>query len=455
VEIELGGIRWEPVPAFGILYELAEDPSIRSFFMWGGRGGAKSTAMAQFFAHRAAMDAGTFLCTREVQNSLAESVYGSIKDAIANLGIPGYRITETNFTHPCGSRTIFAGLGYREGIHVKSTTNIIRCWVEEAQQVSHKSLQVLIPTVRQPGSKLYYAFNRTDPRDPIWDLWTSHRTKSENQYARFDGIPLKWVLHRGDGAVGIEINWDGNPFFPDVLDNDRRQAYRIAQETGRWAEYNHVWEGVPLDTSNLAIMTTDQVAAAMKREASDEGAVEVGADIARGGKDRVVFVKRKGLKMLSKRVYQNNDPGEKMRITETAERLMAFIGPDKDALVKVDDTGLGGGVTDILEDKGYNVEGVNFGARAVDYDHYTNVAAELWFNFAQIVDKVELLDDAELAEELYGRREGRRDNRGRRTVERKDDFNERLGRSPDLADATLLAFYEPGTVVREINWALA
>jgi phage terminase large subunit len=454
VEIELGGLQWAPVPAFGVLYELADDPSIRSFFLWGGRGGAKSTAMAQFFSHRATMDAGTFLCTREIQNSLAESVYGSIKDAIHNLGIPGYRITETTFTHPCGSRMIFAGLGYRDGIHVKSTTNIVRCWVEEAQQVSHKSLQVLIPTVRRDGSKLYYAFNRTDPRDPIWDLWNTYRTRSETLYARFDGVPVKWKLHRGDGAIGIEINWDGNPYFPAVLDGDRRKAYRIAEETGRWAEYNHVWEGVPLDTSDLAIMTADQITEAMHRTADDEGAVEYGADIARGGKDRVVFVKRKGLKMVGMRQYANNNPNEKMRITETAERLMAFVGSDRDALIKVDDTGLGGGVTDILEDKGYNVAGINFGAKAADYDHYTNVAAELWFNFAQIVDTVELLDDPELAEELYGRREGRRDNRGRRTVERKDDFNERLGRSPDLADATLLAFYEPDNVVREINWAL-
>jgi hypothetical protein len=194
---------------------------------------------------------------------------------------------------------------------------------------------------------------------------------------------------------------------------------------------------------------------AIKRPADTEGAEEIGADIARGGRDRIVFYKRRGLAVVEFREYKQNASGEKRRITETAERLMSFAGDNREIRIKVDDTGLGGGVTDILEDRGYNVIGINFASKATDQDHYSNAIAEMWFNFAGVVDQVTIPDDIELVEELTDRREGRRDSRGRRTVEKKDDFIERVGRSPDKADALLLCFYEPENIVTNIPWVIA
>lgn len=442
------------VPAYAPIFEMAHDPSVRHFFLWGGRGGGKSSAMADFFSLQGRTETGVYLCTREVQNSLSDSVIGSIRNAIEDIGIPGYYITDSGIDHSRGVKMAFHGLGYRNGVHVKSTSGIIRAWVEEAQQISSESLKVLIPTVRRPGSKLYYTFNRTAPRDPIWEYWQSFKTQAQIATCSMGGCMLRWKIHRGDGALGIEINYDGNPYFPDALESDRERDYRNALESGDWGNYNHVWMGQPEAQGRDSIITLRQAMEAAKREVSDEGAVEVGADIARGGKDRVVFYRRKGLRVLGKQIYANNAKGEKMRITETAERLMAFAG-SKEVLIKVDDTGLGGGVTDILEDNGYRVAAVIFGARARDSDHYTNVASELWFDFAQIVDEVSIPDDIGLIEEIVERREGRRDKQGRRTVESKDDFIERVGRSPDEADALLLCFYEPANIVTSVGWSLA
>jgi hypothetical protein len=166
-----------------------------------------------------------------------------------------------------------------------------------------------------------------------------------------------------------------------------------------------------------------------------------------------VFYKRQGMQIIDSREYRNAAKSEKMRITETAERLMAFAG--KDARIKVDDTGLGGGVTDILEDRGYNVVGVNFAQAAVDSAHYNSAASEMWFDFAHKIHEAGLPDDIELIEELTERREGRRDSKGRRTVEKKDDFIERVGRSPDKADALLLCYYEPMSSVSTMDWVIA
>lgn len=448
-------LRVQPVPAFMPLYECAYDPRVRSVFMWGGRGGAKSFAMADFFVAHGRHDKANYLCTREIQNSLAESVLGQIRESIQRLGIPGYHDTEKGIRHQNGNRMIFAGVGYRKGIHVKSTTNIRRCWVEEAQQVSNDSLEVLIPTVRDHGSQIYYTFNRTAPIDPVWLLFSSYRTKSEKlKWEAPSGKILRWVLHWGDGVVGININYDGNPFFPNVLERERVHAYRLAMESGRWGTYNHVWRGMPSELGEDAILTLKQAMEAARRKPNTEGEIEVGVDVARGGKDRVVFYKRKGLAVIDKRIYENNPDEEPRRITTTAERVETFVGGDKSIRIKVDDTGLGGGVTDILLDKGYSVVPVTFGANASDTDHYTNNIAEMWFNFATIIDSVSIPNENGLIEELTQRKEGRRDKRGRRTVETKDDFKARIGRSPDEADALLLAFYEPGHIVSEMDWAI-
>jgi phage terminase large subunit len=438
------------------LYEEAHSKDVRHFFLWGGRGGAKTTAMSDFFAMTGRNEKATYLCTRETQNSMAESVYGSIVRSIEALQIPGYYMTESSVDHVMGAHMVFAGIGYRNGQHVKSTTNIGRAWTEEAQQVSQKSLEVLVPTVRKRKSKLYYTFNRIDQRDPIYDYFLSFKTRKQKLAATMeDGTVVTWHLHRGDGAIGIEINHDGNPYFPETLEADRLRDQRHAHETGDWSHYNHVWRGMPQGLGESSIITIRQAMEASRRTVDDEGAIEIGADIARGGKDRVVFYKRKGLAVIDYREYKQNADGQKRRTTETAERLMSFAGDDRDVMIKVDDTGLGGGVTDVLEDAGFNVVGVNFAQNAQNRDYYSNVVAEMWFDFANIVDTVSIPDDIELIEELTERKEGRRDSKGRRTVEKKDDFIQRVGRSPDKADALLLCFYSPSAVVQSVPWVIA
>lgn len=442
-------------PAFQPLYEEAYSDRYRHFFLWGGRGAAKSRAMSDFLAIHGRYDRGTFLCTREIQNSLAESVFTDIRESIERIGIPGYYLTENTINHQLGAHFHFAGIGYRDGQHVKSTTNIRRAWTEEAHQVSGKSLEILIPTVRAPGSKLYYTFNRTLHRDAVYGYFLSFKTRGEKLWVTdADGNRHEWRMYRGDGAIGIFANYDSNPFFPDVLEEDRRRDERNAEESGDWSHYNHVWRGMPQASSDSSIITIRQAIEASRREADEDGAIEIGADIARGGKDLVTFYKRKGMRVIGAKEYRRNASGERRRITQTAERLMAFAGDDKTVRIKVDDTGLGGGVTDILEDSGYNVVGVNFAQNANDRDHYGNAASEMWFDFAAVVDEASIPDDVELIEELTERREGRRDSKGRRTVEKKEDFIARVGRSPDKADALLLCFYEPDHVISDFDFSV-
>jgi phage terminase large subunit len=172
----------------------------------------------------------------------------------------------------------------------------------------------------------------------------------------------------------------------------------------------------------------------MRRTVSDEGQIEIGVDVARMGNDRTVFKKRKGLKLIDTKVYTKN------RTTDICDKLEIFADWDKHILIKVDDTGVGGGVTDEMLKRGYNIMAVNFGAKPKDHDKYPNLISEAWFYMAEIMDTIDLEMDSDLLMELSTRR-WVMDNRGRRGVESKDAYKKRGYRSPDMADATILCFY--------------
>jgi phage terminase large subunit len=117
-----------------------------------------------------------------------------------------------------------------------------------------------------------------------------------------------------------------------------------------------------------------------------------------------------------------------------------FANYDKSILIKVDDTGVGGGVTDEMMRRGYNIMAINFGAKPKDKNKYPNLISEAWFYMAEIMPTIQLEMDSDLLMELSSRR-WVMDNRGRRGVESKEAYKKRGYRSPDMADATILCFY--------------
>ncbi len=177
------------------------------------------------------------------------------------------------------------------------------------------------------------------------------------------------------------------------------------------------------------------------KEFDDTGAEETGVDVARGGTDDTVFFDRKGLKVTDFKVIASKDLPPKEKIVFIADELEAFVGRDKERRIKIDDTGIGGGLTDIMESRGYNVIPVKFGGEAQDPDKYPNMISEMWFEVAKIIHEIACPEISRLQKELLNRKHLSLDKQGRRRVESKEDYKKRtkLG-SPDMADAFLLAF---------------
>jgi len=216
----------------------------------GGRGSGKSWGVARALIIKARQTKLRVLCTREVQKSIKDSVHALLSDQIQALGFGAdFECLETEIRcRATGSVFLFGGLQQHTVESIKSFEGCDVVWVEEAQVVSGKSWDVLIPTIRKSGSEVWITLN------PQLD--------SDETYLRFIAIPPP-------GAVVIEMNYSDNPFFPEVLEQERQHA----QRTMKPEKYRHIWEGKCMPAVEGAIYF-DEVAMA-----EDEGRItRVGYD---------------------------------------------------------------------------------------------------------------------------------------------------------------------------------
>ena len=210
---------------------LFEPVNARYRVLYGGRGGSKSWNIARALLLKGCEKTIRVLCAREYQTSIKDSVHKLLCDQIFNLGIEAhYEITERTIRGINGTEFIFVGIKNNTN-NVKSIEGIDICWVEEAQSVSPNSWNVLVPTIRKANSEIWISFNPELPTDETWK---------------------RFVINPPENAVIQKINWSDNPWFPEVLDLERRTLQ------GRDIEaYNNVWEGIPRQTVDGAIFAKE------------------------------------------------------------------------------------------------------------------------------------------------------------------------------------------------------
>lgn len=209
---------------------------------YGGRGGAKSWSIARAAVLDAYQHKHLWLCTREFQNSIKDSVLQILVDQIQELGLsPWFESTQNEVRcNLTGARFIFKGLHHNIQ-EIKSTEGVDRCWIEEAQNMSQESMDTLLPTIRRPGSEFWISFNPKDPTDAVYKMFIENPDMVE-----FRPPP---------GAIITRVNWDDNPWFPEELEIQRRYDY----ETNP-ARYAWVWGGECRGLDELAIFRNVEVA---------------------------------------------------------------------------------------------------------------------------------------------------------------------------------------------------
>lgn len=399
-------------------YARLFDRDWRTMLIYGGRYSLKSHTVARALLIRAMTEKTRVLAARELQTSIADSSHKLLADLIAEYGWTDFTVQKDAIYHKNGSEFVFKGLRNNTQ-NIKSLEGIDIAWVDEAQMISKSSIDILTPTIRKPGSQIIWTMNRLNELDPVY---------------------AEYALKPRDDCVVLELNYDVADkygWLPKVIKDEIEYDKEHSPEL-----YSHKWLGLPMNQVDNAIISREAVLDAMNRNIEAEGAREIGVDVARMGNDRTELVMRQGLKEIARETYT------KLRTTEVAEKVMLMAGGNKDILIKVDDTGVGGGVTDELKKQGYNVMAINFGSSAMDKNKYTNYISEAWFHMAENMPEIQLTTDNELLMELSNRA-WKMDAKGRRAVESKDDYKKRGFRSPDKADATILCFYTPQIPVAE------
>ncbi|KAB7782156.1 PBSX family phage terminase large subunit [Methylorubrum populi] len=250
----------------------------------GGRGGGKSWAFARALLILGASRKLRILCAREFQNSTADSVHALLKDQIEKLGLDGfYEVQQTRIIGANGTEFSFEGLRHNV-TKIKSYEGVDICWVEEARTVSKASWDVLIPTIRKPGSEIWISFNP--------------ELADDETYKRF-------VKHPPTNSVVETINWYDNPWFPVELQQeakDLRARDPIAYET--------VWEGHCKQVLDGAIFSNEILAATRTGRFTSvpfvpDLPVHVFSDLGRADKTSMWFVQVVGLEFRLLAFYEN------------------------------------------------------------------------------------------------------------------------------------------------------
>jgi phage terminase large subunit len=401
-------------------FERLLDTDWREASVYGGRFSLKSHTVARILLIRAMQSKVRVLCAREFQNSIADSSYQLLADLIEQYGLTMFSLTRDSIiNNENGSDFLFKGVRHNSQ-NIKSIEGIDIGWVEEAQTITKDSIDVLTPTIRKEGSQIIWTYNRLTELDPI------HK---------------RLVIDKFPNTLVINVNYDAAERY-GWLPDEIKQEIEHDKNTNPQL-YAHKWLGEPIGQAEMAVISRDMIIKAMGQKVEDDGQEIVGVDVARMGNDRTVFWKRKGLATKDYEIHS------KLRTTEVCDKLELFASYNKKTQIKVDDTGVGGGVTDDMMKRGYNVIGVNFGGEANDKDKYPNWISEAWFSVAEMMGKISLPQENDLIMEL-STRQWKQDNKGKRAVESKNDYKKRGYRSPDLADAMIICYAEPK--LNAIDW---
>jgi phage terminase large subunit len=186
----------------------------------GGRGSGKSHFFGESLVEYHLMERGSFsVCIREIQTSLAQSSKRLVESKIKKFGLEsaGFKIYEEKIKTPGDGLIIFIGMQDHTADTILSLEGANRAWIEQAERLSHRSLDLLRPTIRSPKSEIWASWNPTRKTDAI------------DVFLRQNPPP---------GAIEVEANWRDNPWWTPEL-----EAERVYDLENNPENYDHKWEG--------------------------------------------------------------------------------------------------------------------------------------------------------------------------------------------------------------------
>lgn len=415
----------------------------------GGRGSGKSWAIARVFVEIARHGEFRFLCCREFQGSIADSVIQLISDTIDRHGYTDEFEVQKQYIRHLKTNSLFMFYGLKNNVSkIKSLEGVSFVWCEEAEAITAESWDVLIPTIRKENSEIWISFNPKNILDAT--------------YQRF-------VVNPPEDCINIKANYCDNPHFPEVLRLEMEECKRRDYDL-----YLHIWEGEPVADSEFAIIKPKWIHAAVdahkKLNFSASGKKVMGFDIADEGEDASATVVRHG--SIVKSVDEWTQKGD---IIFSSDHAYTIATEQEVNEIIYDSIGMGAGVKAHLSRKKGNIKCIGFNAGGAvvkpeskymdrkNKDFFRNIKAQMWwkvrdrfYNTWRAIeygdqypeDQLISLDSESIGKELdYLKAELSRpqvvyDDNGKVAVESKKDMKKRGIPSPNKADAFIMSFAE-------------
>jgi len=397
------------------------NPALRDFWntrsrnkiLYGGRASSKTWDAAGRAIWISQRFKKKFLCTRQFQNKISESVYSVLKGQIERFGLSDqFTITNNKITNKrTGSEFIFYGL-WRNIDEIKSLEAIDIVWIEEAHNLSQEQWDILEPTIRKDGSEFWIIFN---PR------------------LRTDFVYKHFIINTPHDTIKRKINYDENPFLTDTM-TSLIEAKREESEE----EYRHIYLGEPKSEDVNTLFGYDLIYKCMNSDPNTEidrsGVKTMGVDVSDFGDDSTVITYRRGYEVFTILSRNNISP------TECATWVAHLYLDFKADGIIVDGIGVGAGAVSRMEELGLPIVNGKVSMSADD-DRYDRKRTEMYFNLKNWLENGgRLPPDDELMEELVAVTYSFTEN-GKLRIAKKSDMKEVLGRSPDKADSVALNFF--------------
>ncbi len=401
------------------LYVIAAKRSERPapVILYGGAfGGGKSYFGCAYGVYLCESIPGNrgYMCRKE-SVVFKRTTLQTLLERVDILSRPGWQhhVSEQYFLHRNGSRIDYGGLGDHKDREKVKSLELGYLFIDEASEVDWLSAKMAIARVgRTPAAAGNYITILASNPEQCWLI------------PEFIETPKP-----GHGYVPA-LSSD-NPYLSNDYIESVREIYADTPELLA-AYLEGDWNAVGSVDQVFDFADVDK---AMKRVIPASGpVVEYGADIARFGGDETVIFRRQGLHidLVARK--------KKLDTMQTADLIHGYVGTDVPvAAIKIDDVGLGGGVTDRLRQRNHPVVGVIANAKANDPAKFYDLKAEMVWHLRELLhnELVDLPDDAELRRQILAIKY--RVRNGRIQIELKEETKKRMGRGPDLFDALVLS----------------
>lgn len=234
-EIELPAILDLPEKLLPIIYGLND---YDYFLAHGGRGGGKSQSIGRIILWICEQREVRVCCGRETQNTIEDSVYKILSDLIEEFELD-FDIFNNKIVHRrTGSTIIFRGFKEQGRVNIKGLEGIDILWIDEAEAITKSTLDIITPTIRKKNAIVFFTMNRCVRKDAV--------------FVEFATDP---------DCLTIKINYYDNKHCPDNL---IKKALKCKAKNP--ADYDHIWEGNPLDQAQDYLCSSSKLDKAEKLE---------------------------------------------------------------------------------------------------------------------------------------------------------------------------------------------